>query len=69
MGLSNGLLGVVWYVKADSSIRSLADAEGKTIAFSSPGSSSNLVLLALLKQAQSKAKPVATGGFLSTHTR
>jgi NitT/TauT family transport system substrate-binding protein len=58
-----------WYVKADSSIRSLADAEGKTIAFSSPGSSSNLVLLALLKQARSKAKPVATGGFPSTHTQ
>jgi NitT/TauT family transport system substrate-binding protein len=58
-----------WYVKSDSSIRSLVDAEGKTIAFSSPGSSSNLVLLALLKQAQSKAKPVATGGFPSTHTQ
>jgi len=58
-----------WYVKADSTIKSLADAEGKTIAFSSPGSSSNLVLLALLKEAQSKAKPVATGGFPSTHTQ
>jgi NitT/TauT family transport system substrate-binding protein len=58
-----------WYVKADSPIRSLADAEGKTIAFSSPGSSSNLILLALLKKTQSKAKPVATGGFPSTHTQ
>jgi NitT/TauT family transport system substrate-binding protein len=58
-----------WYVKADSPIRSLADADGKSIAFSSPGSSSNLVLLALLRQAQSKAKPIATGGFPSTHTQ
>ena len=34
-----------WYVKADSKIRSLKDADDKTIAFSSPGSSSNLILL------------------------
>src|SRR6266545_352165 len=51
-----------WYVKSDSKIRSLKDADDKTIAFSSPGSSSNLILLSLLKQAGSKAKPTATGG-------
>jgi NitT/TauT family transport system substrate-binding protein len=59
-----------WFVKADSPIQSLKDAgEGKTIAFSSPGSSSNLVLLSLLRQAQSKAKPVATGGLPATMTQ
>ena len=59
-----------WFVKADSPIQSLKDAgEGKTIAFSSPGSSSNLILLNLLKQAQSKAKPVATGGLPATMTQ
>jgi NitT/TauT family transport system substrate-binding protein len=58
-----------WFVKADSPIHSLKDAEGKTIAFSSPGSSSNLILLNLLKQAQSKAKPVATGGMPATMTQ
>ena len=41
----------------------------KTIAFSSPGSSSNLILLSLLKQAGSKAKPTATGGLPGTLTR
>jgi NitT/TauT family transport system substrate-binding protein len=47
-----------WYVKADSKIRSLKDAnDSNTIAFSAPGSSSNLILLSLLKQAGSKAKP------------
>ena len=51
-----------WWVKADSPIKSLKDADGKTIAFSSPGSSSNLILLTLLKQTGSKAKPVPTGG-------
>ncbi len=39
-----------WYVRAESKIRSLKDAtEKNTIAFSSPGSSSNLILLALLQ--------------------
>lgn len=58
-----------WYVRADSPIRSMKDADGKTIAFSSPGSSSNLILLSLLRQAGSKAKPVATGGLPSTRTQ
>ena len=59
-----------WWVKADSPIKSLKDAaEGQTIAFSSPGSSSNLILLTLLKQAGSKAKPVPTGGAPGTYTQ
>src|SRR5260221_805803 len=58
-----------WWVKADSPIKTLKDADGKTIAFSSPGSSSNLVLLTLLKQSGSKAKPVPTGGVPGTYTQ
>jgi NitT/TauT family transport system substrate-binding protein len=58
-----------WYVRADSKIRSLKDAGGKTIAFSSPGSSSNLILLTLLRQTGSKARPVATGGLPGTLTQ
>ena len=58
-----------WWVKADSPIKSLKDADGKTIAFSSPGSSSNLILLTLLKQTGSKAKPVPTGGVPGTYTQ
>ena len=57
-----------WYVKSDSPIRSLKDADNKTAAFSAPGSSSNLILLSLLKQAGSKAKPTATGGLPGTLT-
>jgi len=60
---------IFWYVKTDSKIRSLKEADDKTIAFSSPGSSSNLILLSLLKQANSKAKPVATGGLPATLTQ
>src|SRR6185437_12958534 len=59
-----------WWVKADSPIKTLKDAgEGKTIAFSSPGSSSNLILLTMLKQTGSKAKPVPTGGVPGTYTQ
>jgi len=58
-----------WWVKADSPIKSLKDADGKTIAFSSPGSSSHLILLTLLRQAGSKAKPTPTGGVPSTYTQ
>jgi NitT/TauT family transport system substrate-binding protein len=59
-----------WWVKADSPIKSLKDAgEGKTVAFSSPGSSSNLILLTLLKQAGSKAKPTPVGGAPASYTQ
>jgi NitT/TauT family transport system substrate-binding protein len=59
-----------WYVKADSPIKSLKDVpEGKTISFSSPGSSSNLILLTLMRQAGSKGKPLAVGGAPSSYTQ
>ena len=58
-----------WWVKADSPIKTFKDTDGKTIAFSSPGSSSNLILLTLLKQAGVKPKPVPTGGVPGTYTQ
>jgi len=58
-----------WYARAESGIKSLKDAAGKTVAFSSPGSSSNLILLALLRQAQVGAKTIATGGAPATLTQ
>src|SRR3954469_3255047 len=48
-----------WYARADGPVHDLKNADGRTVAFSSPGSSSNLILLALLRQTGSKAKPVA----------
>jgi NitT/TauT family transport system substrate-binding protein len=64
-----GAYELFWYAKSDSKIRSLKDADNKTVAFSSPGSSSNLILLSLLKRANSKAKAVATGGLPATLTQ
>ena len=58
-----------WYAKTDGPIRSMADAGGKTAAFSSAGSSSNLVLLALLQAAGVKAQPTPTGGAGATLTQ
>jgi NitT/TauT family transport system substrate-binding protein len=57
-----------WFVVANSPIKSLADASGKTISYSQNGSSSHTALLALLDQYKVDARPVATGGHPATLT-
>jgi len=57
-----------WFVVANSPIRSLADASGKTISYSQNGSSSHTALLALLEQYKVDARPVSTGGHPATLT-
>ena len=51
-----------WYARPDSDLESFADAAGKRIGYSRPGSSSQLVLLALLDNARVQAKPISAGG-------
>jgi NitT/TauT family transport system substrate-binding protein len=58
-----------WYARPDSGIKSLKDAQDKSIAFSSPGSSTNLMVLALLKHSGVSAKPIAAGGAPATFTQ
>src|SRR5262247_3047503 len=58
-----------WYVKADSPIKSLKDTDGKTIAYSTNGSSTHGVVTAFIKQYDLKAKPVATGSPPATLTQ
>ena len=58
-----------WYARPESGIKSLADTAGKTVAFSSPGSSTNLILLQLVNQAKVAPKLVATGGAPGTLTQ
>jgi NitT/TauT family transport system substrate-binding protein len=60
---------IYWYVKADSPIKSLKDAAGKTMAYSASGSSSNLATLKLIKMAGVDIKPVATGTPSATFTQ
>lgn len=57
-----GASDLYWYVKADSPIKSLSDLEGKTIAYSRPGSSSNTIAAALVKLSGKNAKLVSAGG-------
>src|SRR5258707_4020633 len=49
-----------WFGVANSPIKSLADAAGKTISYSQNGSSSHTALLALLDQHKVDARPVST---------
>ncbi len=58
-----------WYVRADSPIHTMKDAAGKTVAYSTTGSSSHLEVLAFLKFYGIDAKPVATGGTAATLTQ
>ncbi|MBK8739213.1 MAG: ABC transporter substrate-binding protein [Betaproteobacteria bacterium] len=57
---------VFWYVPAGSTIKSIKEADGKTIAYSSKGSSTSLTVLAFNREFGIQAKPVATGGAAST---
>ena len=58
-----------WYVKADSPIKTLKDTDGKTIAFSTRGSSTDGVVTAFMKQYDLKAVPTSTGSPSSTLTQ
>jgi NitT/TauT family transport system substrate-binding protein len=65
-----GVTDQFWYVRADSPIRSFKETEGKTIAFSTPGSSTQIAVLSLMDLYGVKtAKPVATGGPAVTLTQ
>jgi len=57
-----------WFVRKDSPVKSMADMSGRTIAFSTIGSSTHANVLALIDHHKVDAKPVATGGGPATHT-
>jgi NitT/TauT family transport system substrate-binding protein len=57
-----------WFVPANSPIKSLRDAAGKTISYSQNGSSSHAALLSLIDQYKVDARPVSTGGHPATLT-
>jgi len=70
--IANSMTGaddLFWYVPASSPIKTLKDASGKTIAYSTTGSSSNWTVLAFIRQFGVDAKPVATGSPASTFTQ
>jgi NitT/TauT family transport system substrate-binding protein len=65
-----GIPDLYFFARSDRGIKSLADSHGKTIAYSNPGSSSNLVTLAVLRHAGiTDAKPVAGGTITGIFTQ
>ena len=66
---TTGASDLFWYVPAGSPIKSLNDTEGKTIAYSTNGSSTHGIVTAFMKQYDLKAKPTATGGPAPTLTQ
>jgi NitT/TauT family transport system substrate-binding protein len=66
---TTGAQDLFWYVKADSPIKTLKDIDGKTISFSTNGSSTHGIVMAYMKQYELKAKPIATGGPPGTLTQ
>jgi NitT/TauT family transport system substrate-binding protein len=62
--------GDYWYVAANSPIKTIRDADGATMAYSTNGSSTHAIVLAIIKEhVLGKAKPVATGGPPPTFTQ
>ena len=66
---TTGAQDLYWYVKADSPIKTLKDTEGKTISYSTNGSSTHGIVNAFMKQYDLTAKPTATGGPAPTLTQ
>ena len=66
---TTGASDLFWYVPASSSVKSLKDTDGKTIAYSTKGSSTDGIVTAFMKQYDLKAKPTATGGPAPTLTQ
>jgi NitT/TauT family transport system substrate-binding protein len=58
-----------YYVAADSPVRSMNDADGRTIAISTTGSASNIFALALAKHFGVNLKPQPTGAYAATLTQ
>jgi len=58
-----------WYVPSTSPIKSLKDTDGRTIAYSTNGSSTHGIVTAFMKQYDLKARPTATGGPAPTLTQ
>jgi NitT/TauT family transport system substrate-binding protein len=67
-GNTTGAMDLMWFVKVDSPIKTMADVKGHTFAYGSTGSSTQIVARALLKQFNVNAQMVATGNFAATMT-
>lgn len=70
--IGNSMVGardLYWYVPAASAIRSIKDAGGKSIAYSTTGSSTDLVVRGFQRVFDVQLKPIAAGSPASTFTQ
>ena len=69
--VANAMTGpdVYWYVPAASPIQSLKDAAGKSMSYSTVGSSTYIAVLGLRKLYNVDVKPVGTGSPAATYTQ
>lgn len=66
---TTGASDLYWYVPAASPIKAFGDLDGKTVAYSTNGASTNITVLALIKHFNVSAKPIATGAAGVTFTQ
>jgi len=66
---TTGAADLYWYVKADSPIKTLKDTDGKTMAYSTNGSSTHGIVTAFVKQYSITPKLIGTGGPPGTLTQ
>lgn len=65
---TTGTSDVFWYSRGDSDIRTIADAAGKRIGFSQPGSSTHLIAQAMIDRFKIKAILVPSGSPSGSYT-
>jgi NitT/TauT family transport system substrate-binding protein len=66
---TTGTRDLYWYVPAASPIKTFAELNGKTVAYSTTGASTHTTLLALIKHFGVTAKPISTGAAAITLTQ
>lgn len=66
---TTGASDLYWYVPVESKIRTPADLAGRTVAYSTTGSSTHTVVLMQQAAGQKDLKPAATGGLPGTYTQ
>lgn len=69
--IANSMVGPYefWYVRTESPVKTFKDTAGKTVAYSTKGSSTYLMVLTLEQQFGIKVEPTATGNPVATFTQ
>lgn len=66
---TTGAKDLYWYVKSDSPVKTLKDMEGRTVSYSTNGSSTHGVVNAFINENNLKLRATATGGPAPTLTQ